>query len=96
MNSAFSILHSAFLLVVIMAGCATGPAEHCRQPMTAQDMLEKEHAARAEFTSPEPERGDKGPNPEGIEAIALLEKRMLDAHARECPPKNSPSRPIMP
>lgn len=68
-------------------GCATGPPAHCLKGTAAANAeLDKQHEARAAFTGPGPERGDKGPNPEGIEAIALLEKRMLDAHARDCPP----------
>jgi hypothetical protein len=47
--------------------------------------MDREHASRVEQAVPEP---DKGPSPEGIEAIALLEQRMLERHGRDCtPPK---------
>ncbi len=87
MRSVKMVLVLAVAVAWAGAGCATSPPAHCLKGTAAANVeLDKQHETRAAFTGPEPERGDKGPTPEGIEAIALLEKRMLEAHARDCPP----------
>ena len=73
-----------------MAGCAVGSQSACRPAQVSQNAtLDRDHAARvgageepAQSRSP----GEKGPSPEGVEAIALLGKDILDAHAQDCAP----------
>jgi hypothetical protein len=74
---------------LILAGCATGPRSACDPARVASGAsLDRDHAARVAATEDEPAQGrtpgDKGPSPEGIEAIALLEKEILDSRQKDC------------
>lgn len=77
---------SGVLGLLLLSGCVTNSGVPCPQDTAARDAkMDREHASRVEQAVPEP---DKGPSPEGIEAIALLEQRMLEGHGRDCtPPK---------
>lgn len=81
---ALSII-SGVLGLLLLSGCA-GSGTPCPTETAARDaQLDREHASRVEQAVPEP---DKGPSPEGIEAIALLGQRMLEGRGRDCtPPK---------
>ena len=78
----------AAAILCLLAGCAGGPAPTCNPARATQTAtLEREHTARlAAGEEPALDRspGEKGPSPEGIEAIALLEKQILDAGAEGC------------
>ncbi len=74
---------SGILGLLLLTGCAGAPQVPCRQDTAVRDArLDREHAARVELAVPEP---DKGPSPEGVEAIALLEQQVLSARSH-CPP----------
>ena len=77
-------------VLCLMAGCAVGSPPPCKPAGAPQNAtLDRDHAARvgaeeepAQSRSP----GEKGPSPEGVEAIALLEKQILDDRAKDCAP----------
>ncbi|WP_447972569.1 hypothetical protein [Nitrospira sp. Kam-Ns4a] len=67
-------------LLVFLAGCAgpIGPA-HC-DPARAAHEAQEDRALKARMEIDEPQ-ADKGPSPDGIAAIALMEKKILDERA---------------
>ncbi len=88
----------AVLVLAGCAGCAMGPQPGCGSGSSAQDAaLDRDHAARVAAAEDESAQGrtpgEKGPSPEGIEAIALLEKEMLDARRETCARKGTGAGP---
>lgn len=77
--------------LLVLTGCASGGETACRQERDDRSaVLDRDHAARVAATEEESAQirtpGEKGPTPEGIEAIALVEKQILDSRRKECAP----------
>jgi hypothetical protein len=80
----------AVAVLCLLAGCAGSPHPACHPARASQPAtFDQEHAARvaveeepAQARSP----GEKGPSPEGLEALAMVEMQMLDARAADCAP----------
>jgi len=79
----------AGLVVLLLAGCAATSPFSCRQTTGNRDpAFEGEHRSRVAATEQSPAESrspdDKGPSPEGVEAIALLGGEFLDAKRETC------------
>jgi len=79
----------AGLTVLLLAGCAATSPLACPQTTGNRDpAFEGDHRSRvaASEQSPAESRSpdDKGPSPEGVEAIALLGGQLLDAKRESC------------
>ena len=86
--------HLAGLAFFLLGGCSTTSPVPC--PPTAEQpdsALEEEYLKRraASRESPAESRtpDDKGPSPEGVEAIALLGSQILDAQRETCQKQDS-------
>jgi len=76
-------------VLCLMAGCAIGSPSTCKPTGAPQNVtLDRDHGARVAVEE-EPAQGrtpgDKGPSPEGVEAIALLGKDIY-AQGQDCAP----------
>lgn len=91
----------ATVAVLVIAGCSTGPRTPCPPPTgKAASELEQDYMARrtaadappAELRTPD----DKGPSPEGVEAIALLGSEIMNSRRESCEEQSLQSHPQSP
>jgi hypothetical protein len=88
------------LITAILEGCSTTAPVPCPTASDAQDpVIQHEHSARvaAKEQAPADERlqEDKGTSAEGVEALALLGRQIMDAERGKCQQQGSDAKPPM-
>jgi hypothetical protein len=91
-------VHLPLLITVMLCGCSTPAPIACPSTGDSQDpVTQHEHTARvaAKEQAPADERlqDQKGTSAEGVEAIALLGKQIMDAERGTCQQKGADAKP---
>jgi hypothetical protein len=79
----------AVVISCLLAGCAQGPQPACNAgPADRISDMDRDHSVRVAAAQEDSVQArtpdDKGPSAEGVEAIALLGKQMLDNRRDAC------------
>jgi len=79
---------------LLLGGCSTAPASSCspstdKADSTLGDDYAMHRAASVESPAASRTPDDKGPSPEGVEAIALLGSQLIEARREACQKQGS-------
>ena len=94
----FFFLPASVTAFFLLVGCSTALPVPCPPPAgqsesELEDNYSKNRAAASQTPAESRSPDDKGPSPEGVEAIALLGSQVLDAQRETCekPKSRAPS-----